>query len=285
MDETTNPGDPEVDNENTSAVDGDDADSNDDELADGEQSESSDPPEEYEEYDKDGKKYQVPKALKDDLLRQADYTRKTQEVADLRRQTESERSAVQQLANLEHEHLQDLANLRMVDNVLSKYQGADWQRMSAENPAETQARWIDYQQAQDARRTLSERISQQQQQRGLSQQQDLAKRVQESEAALAGDDKTWSETRSAALSSFIQKQYGMSRDQLAQAMSPAFARLMRDAMTGRQALTKATAKPPAAPVTPVPVLRANTPTNRSLHDGLPIDEWMRRFQTQSRKRT
>lgn len=39
----------------------------------------------FEEFEQDGKKYAVPKELKDSLLRHADYTKKTQEIADQRR--------------------------------------------------------------------------------------------------------------------------------------------------------------------------------------------------------
>jgi hypothetical protein len=59
---------------------------------------------------------------------------------------------------------------------------------------------------------------------------------------------------------------------------------MRDAMTGRQALTKAVAKPPPEQVKPAVVLKANTPTKPGLHDGLSVDEWMRRHNSQIRKK-
>src|SRR5262245_52574677 len=47
--------------------------------------ESGPEPEESEEIEHDGRKYLVPKALRPLLLMQADYTRKTQEVAEQRR--------------------------------------------------------------------------------------------------------------------------------------------------------------------------------------------------------
>lgn len=282
MDETTNPA-TEVESTAAPEVTDDAPTDVSDELADGDEATDAAEPD-VEDVDYEGKKYTVPKEIKEALLRQSDYTRKTQEIAETRRQIEAERASVQQLAKAEQEHLQDLANLRLTENVLQRYQGANWQQMAAEDPAGTQARWIDYQQAQEARRFVAERISQHQNQRGLQAQQELAKRVQESEAALASDDKTWTEARSAELSAFIQKQYGFNRDELAQALSPKFVRLMRDAMTGRQALTKATAKPPPEQVKPAVVLKANTPTKPGLHDGLSVDEWMRRHNSQLRKK-
>lgn len=282
MDETTNPA-TEVESTAAPEVTDDAPTDVSDELADGDEATDAAEPD-VEDVDYEGKKYTVPKEIKEALLRQSDYTRKTQEIAETRRQIEAERASVQQLAKAEQEHLQDLANLRLTENVLQRYQGANWQQMAAEDPAGTQARWIDYQQAQEARRFVAERISQHQNQRGLQAQQELAKRVQESEAALASDDKTWTEARSAELSAFIQKQYGFNRDELAQALSPKFVRLMRDAMTGRQALTKAVAKPPPEQVKPAVVLKANTPTKPGLHDGLSVDEWMRRHNSQLRKK-
>lgn len=284
MDETTNPA-TEVESTAASEVTDDAPTDVSDELADGDESTDAEQPDsDVEDVDYEGKKYAVPKEIKDALLRQADYTRKTQEIAEHRRQIEAERASVQQLAKAEQEHLQDLANLRLTENVLQRYQGANWQQMAADDPAGTQARWIDYQQAQEARRFVAERISQHQHQRGLQAQQEIAKRVQESEAALASDDKTWTEARSAELSAFIQKQYGFNREELAQSLSPKFVRLMRDAMTGRQALTKAVAKPPPEQVKPAVVLKANTPTKPGLHDGLSVDEWMRRHNSQLRKK-
>ena len=282
MDETTNPDSgvestaapEELDEQQTATDEADESDTSDDAA----------PVDDNEEVDYEGKKYAVPREIKDALLRQSDYTRKTQEVAEQKRQIEARAAEVQQLAQLEDGHLQDLANLRHVDSTLARYQKVNWQQLASEDPAGTQSSWIAYQQAQEARRYLVERLSHQQQQRGLRTQQELAKRVQESEAALAGDDKTWNTSRSAELSSYITKTYGFNGDELAQAMSPKFARLMRDAMTGRQALTKATAKQPTRQSEVAPVLKANTPTKPGLHDGLSVDEWMRRHNSQTRKK-
>lgn len=285
MDETTNPA-TEVESTAAPEVTDDAPTDVSDELADGDETTdaNADADPDAEEVELNGKKYVVPKGWKDERLMHADYTRKTQETAEERKAIAAEKVQLQQRAAAEESHLQDLANLRLTESVLQRYQGANWQQMAAEDPAGTQARWIDYQQAQEARRFVAERISQHQHQRGLQAQQEIAKRVQESEAALASDDKTWTEARSAELSAFIQKQYGFNRDELAQSLSPKFVRLMRDAMTGRQALTKATAKPPPEQVKPSVVLKANTATKPGLHDSLPIEEWMRRHNSQLRKK-
>lgn len=288
MDDTTNPAAPEVDAE---ALPGD-GEANDvqDELATSEQSdgaETQDEPEadDAEDVDFEGKKYRVPKDIKDALLRHSDYTRKTQEVAEERRRIESERTQVQQLAKLESEHLDDIANLRMVEGALQRFQSLNWQQLIEQDPVEALKQQTQFNQAASARQQLVERISQRQQQRGLQQQQEIAKRVQEAEAALASDDKGWTASKSSELSAYVQKEYGFSVDELAQAMSPKFARLMRDAMTGRKAIQSAISKPkPSEPVKPVTVLKSSKPAAQGLHDGLSAEEWMRRRNAQLRNR-
>ena len=286
MDDTTNPAAPEVDAAALPDAAGEQETT--DELADSEQSEVDDQQSEAdnaEDVDYEGKKYRVPKDIKDALLRHSDYTRKTQEVAEERRRIESERTQIQQLAKLESDHLEDLANLRMVEGVLSRFQSVNWQQLIDTDPVEALKQQTQMQQAVSARQQLAERVSQRQQQRGLQQQQEIATRVQESEAALASDDKSWSAVRSRDLSAYVQKEYGFSVDELAQAMSPKFARLMRDAMTGRKAIQTATQKPkPTAPVAPAMVLRTAKPAPAGLHDGLSADEWMRRRNAQLRNR-
>jgi hypothetical protein len=275
----TNP-DEEVAEQDTSAEDvseshDDQADESEVESAATDEAES-----EVEEVDWEGKKYAVPKELKDALMRQSDYTRKTQEIAETRRALEAKEAEIQQRAQVEEAHLNDLANLRLVDGVLSKYQNVNWQAENQNDPVATQAKWIDYQQAMQARQALAGRISEAQQQRGLQQQRDIAKRLQESEEALRADEKSWTPEKSAQLSQFIRETYGYTVEELAQSLSPRFVRAMRDAMVGRQAIKNATQKAPPAPAAkPITTLKANKPAPRGLSDELSIDEWMRRLDS------
>ena len=99
MDETTNP-EPGVDSTPAPEADAYD-DQPSDELADGEQSDEPAPvDEDAEEAEYDGKKFTGPKGIKEAILRQADYTRKTQEVAEQRKQVEAQAAQVQQFAQL-----------------------------------------------------------------------------------------------------------------------------------------------------------------------------------------
>ncbi len=59
----------------------------------------------------EGKTYTVPTALKGALMRHADYTRKTQELAQHRRALEAGHQALQQAAEAHGAHLADCARL------------------------------------------------------------------------------------------------------------------------------------------------------------------------------
>lgn len=59
-----------------------------------------------EEFDIDGTKYKLPAAVKPHLLRQQDYTRKTQELAEQRRAVEQERAVIPQLRDSYAQRLQ-----------------------------------------------------------------------------------------------------------------------------------------------------------------------------------
>ena len=91
--------------------------------------------EELDETEFEGKKYRVPKELKDALLRQADYTRKTQEVAEIRRAAESERAAIKQAVEADEAADELKADLRTVDKALKSFENVDWSRFAADSLA------------------------------------------------------------------------------------------------------------------------------------------------------
>jgi hypothetical protein len=282
MDETTNP---------ESGVEGnaapDDEQLNDaPEGLDSEQTEDAEQEEfDGEEVEENGKKYIVPKGWKDGRLMHEDYTRKTQGTAEFKRQLETQKAELEQASKFQQSLIEDVADYRAAQKTEKQYEQIDWTRWAEQDPAATQLEWIKYQQVKSQRETLERQVqskaSQLQQRQSMETQQAIAKRFQEAEAALASDDKTWDVTKSSALAAYITKEYGFDKDELTTAMSPKFARMMRDAMTGRKAITTATAKPPPAPVgKPVTPLRSNTPASTGLHDGLSTEEWIRRRNSQ-----
>lgn len=87
------------------------------------------------EVEYEGAKYQLPTKLKDALMRQDDYTRKTQDLATLRRETEQARElAIQQQldSSFGESVAKESDQLKMIDAYLSQVQKVDWANMSTD---------------------------------------------------------------------------------------------------------------------------------------------------------
>lgn len=87
------------------------------------------------ELDWDGQKYQVPVKLKDAFMKNDDYTKKTQELADHRRTLDQALTAAQQrqLASSFHESIQvESKELNVIDAYLAQASKVDWATMSTD---------------------------------------------------------------------------------------------------------------------------------------------------------
>jgi hypothetical protein len=84
------------------------------------------------EIEVDGEVYLTPPALKSAFLRQADYTRKTQELADRRRAAEAEHEAA-------GAHIAGRARLHLLDEQAGALDGLDWPALEAADPERARA--------------------------------------------------------------------------------------------------------------------------------------------------
>src|SRR5690348_3643336 len=85
------------------------------------QAESEQPQEELDTIEFDGKQYQVPKAIKPGYMMQADYTRKTQEVANQRRELEQAKERLTQQTHATQEEMTARAAAVVIDAQLQQY--------------------------------------------------------------------------------------------------------------------------------------------------------------------
>lgn len=160
---------PGVDQSDDDQIDGDDNEAEDDgsdpdEPEEGEDGEEQ-PEAEAEDDDtdeiewEDGKKYRVPKALKDGLLRQADYTRKTQELAA------EKRSLAERISSWEAESEEVTAAKALklnIDNRLKQIDGlteAQWQDLERTNPAQARALEREHRRLSDQARQVDEAVA------------------------------------------------------------------------------------------------------------------------------
>jgi Asp-tRNA(Asn)/Glu-tRNA(Gln) amidotransferase A subunit family amidase len=239
------------------------------------------PDEEEEEVDVDGKKYRVPKALKGALMMQADYTRKTQELAELRRAAEAEKTRFQQ-ANAEQ--VQALATVTALDQQLQQFDQINWQQLSDTDPVQAQKLWMQYTQLKDARQQVATRVQQMEQQRAFETQQEIVKRLEEGHAVLKREIPNWGPDVAKQINEFAAKEYGFQPQELAQIVDPRIVKVLHNAMVGAQLLKKqqgsAQSNQAAKPVTKVG--GTNAPARRDM-GSLPINDWMKARSEQLRK--
>lgn len=89
---------------------------------------------EVEEVEFDGKQYKVPKELKPALLRQADYTKKTQELAEYRKQVADQVDYLTAQRQLLSTASQEFADLRAAELELAKFGQVNWQELANADP-------------------------------------------------------------------------------------------------------------------------------------------------------
>ena len=109
-----------------------------------------------EEIEYEGKAYKVPKELKDAFLRQADYTRKTQEVAETRKAVEDRQQFLEAKETLLNHAYQEATELRAIQMQLEQFDSLDWARLAEADMQ--QAYKLDLQR-QELRKQLSEKQS------------------------------------------------------------------------------------------------------------------------------
>ena len=186
----------------------------------------TDPPDEVEvEYE--GQTYTVPAALKDALLRQCDYTRKTQEVAEGRKALEAERQAHQHGAMLTRGHIQDAARVVALNDQLAHYDRIDWGSLQAQDPERAKLLWQQRAQIRQLRDHAARAWSQKEQENTFHTQRATAKRVAEVQAELSRLVPDWSPEIDAKLAKYGTAE-GLSAQQIAQATlhNPVFAKLL-----------------------------------------------------------
>ncbi len=249
-------------------------------------------PDDDEEIEFGDLKLKVPKdkaqEVRDGILRQQDYTRKTQEVADARKALEAREQQFNQSSNAE---ITALANVRAMDSQLAEYQRIDWsawndqaaQAASQGNPQEqarVNAAWMEYQQLEKARGQAAGQFLSLRQQRDLETKQTFAKRAQETTATLSKDIPDWSPELEAKLTTYGKKEFGFSDDEIADIkIDPRIAKVLHAAFKGsKDSQTNKNVQKiqKQQEVTPTAAVGRSSAPLPGVHDKLPVDEWMKR---------
>ena len=246
-------------------------------------------PEEEEEIDLDGLKLKLPKGdaekLKLAALRQADYTRKSQELAEARKAFDAERQSTTQADEGE---LTARANIALIDRQLAQYQQVNWAQFNDSDPFEAQKAFQQYQLLKDARATGVSYLQQAYTERTGRQQQETATRLQTGSAELARDIPGWSPELSAKLVDFGTRKFGLSKADFDGVDDPRAVKLLHAAYQWDQyqdKTKKAQSIQKQQEVTPAATVGRSSAPPKGLDDRLSADEWIKRRNEQVRKRT
>jgi hypothetical protein len=248
--------------------------------------EGKEPEIEYAEIERNGKRYQVPKELEGEFMMQGDYTKKTQEVSEKRRELEAFEERVKQQAQVSEEELHERATLVNMSNELQKYQNVDWDALENEDPMSAQKHWRTFQTLQQHYAQLNHNVGQRQEFRTREAQQETAKRIEETRAFAQKEIPGWSPELDGKILEFVESK-GISKAAIAPLLTPQAYEILHLAYVGSKTLQKQAAAPkssapPAQPLTKI-TARANPPTS-GLDDRLSQDEWLKRRNAQLAKR-
>lgn len=288
MDEVTNSGEapevtdvatedaPETDtNETTSEETSFDEDGN---PVEAEPSEDDDI--DWDEIDWNGKKIKVPKGA---AMMQADYTRKTQELAEQRKAVEATLQEVQQVSEAERTAQ---ANLIGIQQAIAQYDEIDWHAWLEQDPISAQKARIDLETLYSTANHAHNNLSQAQQHRLAMSQRETATRLAEGQRYLAEKIQGWSGDKATTLLNFGQ-QYGFSKQDLDQITDPRWVVVLNDALAGRgmnqrKAVEKKVQQQEA--VKPAAKVAGKGAVYRGLDDRMSADAWMKARNAQLAKR-
>lgn len=178
----------------------------------------------------DGQKYRVPKTLKEGFLRQQDYTRKTQELAELRKHAAAAVETSQMAQAFEQATSDERKQLARVESELERYKAVDWSNLDVET----------YIKAKHQMDTLKEQASEMHQRLGQKAQQFANWRTQQAHQLLQSGEHflkqaipNWGDdAKKEVFSQALQA--GYTEDELKQVFDPRFVKLAWEAAQFRR---------------------------------------------------
>lgn len=237
------------------------------------------PTDDLEDVEIDGKTYKVPK---DAALRQADYTRKTQEVADMRRQVEATLNAVRTVSEAE---MKARAEIGKIDAQIADYDTIDWDTWDQTDPQAANRAWRHLASLKDSRNGVLQQFATAQQQRTLIEQQETAKRLEQGQRELKAKIPDWSADKARSLRDFGREAYGLADDFLDSITDPRLILVLNDAFQQRKAQkTQQVARKVQPEIKPAAKVSGGKPVLKGLDDRLSTEAWIKAREAQlSRK--
>jgi len=254
-----------------------------DEAEEDEDSDDQDATEDWAEVELNGQTYKVHPDLRDGYIHQSDYTKKTQEVAEQRRQVEARQSQLQEAAEVQMAHINELAAIQVADQQVTAFDQIDWDALYNQDPAEAARLSHQHQMARTAKAEAENQFQLAHQTALQAQQVELAKAQEQCRDVVQRDIAGWSKDVERDVTEYALG-LGYTEQALSMITNPVDIKVLRKAhLYDQQQAKQRNAKPKLKPgdIAPTKKVRAkkSAPQN-GLHDNLSAEEWVRRRNLQ-----
>lgn len=173
-----------------------------------------------------------------------DYTQKTQQVAEQRKELEALQEQLngatkqfQEQQQLNNVLIEDVAKITALDQQLAQYQNVDWQQLSDSDFVEAQKLFFQYNQLQQQRTDAVSQFESKRQEALTKQQQLVADQVRKGKEQLAKEIPNWSQQTTQEVIS-TGKEYGFTDAELNSIIDPRHVKVLHDAMQWRKLKSK-----------------------------------------------
>lgn len=173
-----------------------------------------------------------------------DYTQKTQQVAEQRKELEALQEQLngatkqfQEQQQLNSMLIEDVAKITALDQQLAQYQNVDWQQLSDSDFVEAQKIFFQYNQLQQQRTDAVSQFESKRQEALTKQQQLVADQVRKGKEQLAKEIPNWSQQTTQEVIS-TGKEYGFTDAELNSIIDPRHVKVLHDAMQWRKLKSK-----------------------------------------------
>ena len=187
--------------------------------------------------DEDGSVYRVPAKVREGLMLKADHTRKTMELAEVRKAAEARVESLNQREARQAEFAGHIAQLGVLNARLAPFsEVTDWASYIAQGGPEAHAHWAQYQALTTERDRFAQGLTQLVQQRMSEEQRETVELVEKGRAELAKHIKGYDAKTLDELVAF-GTEYGFSPDEIRGAEAdPKSIRILHLAQIGARAL-------------------------------------------------
>jgi len=186
-----------------------------------------------------------------------DYTQKTQQVAEQRKELEAyaeqikmQEQAFQEQMQLNNVLIEDVAKITSLDQQLNQYANVNWQELSDSDFVEAQKHFFTYNQLQQQRSQLVSQFEAKKQEVVQKQTQLMSEKIAKGKEVLAKEIPGWSQETTQQLVS-VGKEYGFSDAELNSIVDPRHVKVLHDAMQWRKLQQNSTVKKKVSSAKPV----------------------------------